>query len=261
MEAVEKKVGTLEEALRQLAQSQAQTQQSLRMLSEDSRHFKDEMGAFKDEMRQDRHEMNRKWGDLAQSQAQTQQSLRMLSEDSRHFKDEMSAFKDEMGAFKDEMRQDRHEMNRKWGDLANKMGTLVEDIVAPNLPRIAREDFGLEKEPDDFMIHRHKRKVKDSSRRREFDAIAVYGDAVIINETKSSPNSELVNEFKKVLSELGEYFPEFKGKRIIPIFSSLNLPIDLVKHLSRQNIYGLAMGEDTMKIVNKDEVSPRLPKA
>ncbi len=208
MEAVEKKVGTLEEALRQLAQSQAQTQQSLRMLSEDSRHFKDEMGAFKDEMR-----------------------------------------------------QDRHEMNRKWGDLANKMGTLVEDIVAPNLPRIAREDFGLEKEPDDFMIHRHKRKVKDSSRRREFDAIAVYEDAVIINETKSSPNSELVNEFKKVLSELGEYFPEFKGKRIIPIFSSLNLPIDLVKHLSRQNIYGLAMGEDTMKIVNKDEVSPRLPKA
>ncbi len=247
MEAVEKKVGTLEEALRQLAQSQAQTQQSLRMLSEDSRHFKDEMGAFKDEMRQDRHEMNRKWGDLAQSQAQTQQSLRMLSEDSRHFKDEM--------------RRDRHEMNKKWGDLANKMGTLVEDIVAPNLPRIAREDFGLEKEPDDFMIHRHKRKVKDSSRRREFDAIAVYGDAVIINETKSSPNSELVNEFKKVLSELGEYFPEFKGKRIIPIFSSLNLPIDLVKHLSRQNIYGLAMGEDTMKIVNKDEVSPRLPKA
>jgi hypothetical protein len=198
-------------------------------------------------MRQDRHEMNRKWGDLAQSQAQTQQSLRMLSEDSRHFKDEM--------------RRDRHEMNRKWGDLANKMGTLVEDIVAPNLPRIAREDFGLEKEPDDFMIHRHKRKVKDSSRRREFDAIAVYGDAVIINETKSSPNSELVNEFKKVLSELGEYFPEFKGKRIIPIFSSLNLPIDLVKHLSRQNIYGLAMGEDTMKIVNKDEVSPRMPKA
>jgi hypothetical protein len=201
MEAVEKKVGTLEDALRQLAQSQAQTQQSLRMLSEDSRHFKDEM------------------------------------------------------------RQDRHEMNKKWGDLANKMGTLVEDIVAPNLPRIAREDFGLEKEPDDFMIHRHKRKVKDSSRRREFDAIAVYGDAVIINETKSSPNSELVNEFKKVLSELGEYFPEFKGKRIIPIFSSLNLPIDLVKHLSRQNIYGLAMGEDTMKIVNKDEVSPRMPKA
>ena len=208
MEAVEKKVETLEDALRHLAQSQAQTQQSLRMLSEDSRHFKDEMGAFKDEMR-----------------------------------------------------RDRHEMNRKWGDLANKMGTLVEDIVAPNLPRIARDEFGLEKEPDDFMIHRHKRKVKDFSSRREFDAIAVYGDAVIINETKSSPNSELVNEFKKALSELGEYFPEFKGKRIIPIFSSLKLPIDLVKHLSRQNIYGLAMGEDTMKIVNKDEVSARMPKA
>jgi hypothetical protein len=31
-----------------------------------------------------------------------------------------------------------------WGELANKMGTLVEDIVAPNIPRIAKRYFGAE---------------------------------------------------------------------------------------------------------------------
>jgi len=32
-------------------------------------------------------------------------------------------------------------MNKRWGELANKMGTVVEDIVAPSIPRLAREIF------------------------------------------------------------------------------------------------------------------------
>ena len=47
--------------------------------------------------------------------------------------------------------QDRKDWNKKWGELANKLGTIVEDIVAPNLPRIAREYLGCG-ELDDFMV-------------------------------------------------------------------------------------------------------------
>ena len=32
-------------------------------------------------------------------------------------------------------------MNKRWGELANKMGTVVEDIVAPSIQRLAREVF------------------------------------------------------------------------------------------------------------------------
>ena len=32
-------------------------------------------------------------------------------------------------------------MNQRWGNLVNKMGTLVEDIVAPSIRRLAREVF------------------------------------------------------------------------------------------------------------------------
>ena len=32
-------------------------------------------------------------------------------------------------------------MNKRWGELANKMGTVVEDIVAPSIRRLAREMF------------------------------------------------------------------------------------------------------------------------
>ncbi len=31
--------------------------------------------------------------------------------------------------------------SKRWGELANKMGTVVEDIVAPSVRRLAREVF------------------------------------------------------------------------------------------------------------------------
>ena len=37
--------------------------------------------------------------------------------------------------------RERQEMNKRWGELANKMGTVVEDIVAPSIRRLAREMF------------------------------------------------------------------------------------------------------------------------
>ena len=43
-----------------------------------------------------------------------------------------------------EMRLFRDEMNRRWGELANKMGTLVEDIVYPELPFALKRRFDLE---------------------------------------------------------------------------------------------------------------------
>jgi hypothetical protein len=45
-------------------------------------------------------------------------------------------------SFKDELHEDRREMNRKWGDLANKLGTMVEDLVYPSLPRVIQQVVG-----------------------------------------------------------------------------------------------------------------------
>lgn len=45
----------------------------------------------------------------------------------------------ELRAFKDEMREQNRERNRQWGQMAPKLGTLVEDLVAPSLPRLIEE--------------------------------------------------------------------------------------------------------------------------
>lgn len=64
----------------------------------------------------------------------------------------MKDFKNEMKDFKDEMKADHKKMNKQWGDLANKMGTLIEDIVAPAVDPVVKKYFG--REVTGFMIHR-----------------------------------------------------------------------------------------------------------
>lgn len=125
---------------------------------------------------------------------------------------EMKEFKDEMKEFKDEMYLDRKSLNKKWGDLANKMGTIIEDIVSPNIPSIAKKYFNCD-EIDHLMIRNYKRSP-DKSKGKEFDLIAVCGDKVIFNNTKSSPSAQYIAEFIEELKNnvLFEYFPELSDK-------------------------------------------------
>jgi len=151
--------------------------------------------------------------------------------------------------------EDRRNWNKKWGELSDKLGTIVEDIVAPNIPRIALELFG--QEPDDLMVRRTVRNHRDPSRRREFDVVAVCGDWVLLNETKSSVRLEYIDRFVEVLAELPDYFPEYASKTIVPLFSSLGIPPDFVNYLSKRGIYAMAMGDDTMELLNRAEVEAR----
>ena len=64
-------------------------------------------------------------------QLQTNISIERLSR-------EMREFKNEMGEYKDWPKRQIITMNRQWGDLANKLGTFVEDIVAPIFPKLQR---------------------------------------------------------------------------------------------------------------------------
>ena len=182
-----------------------------------------------------------------------ERGIENLQEEMRIFKEEMKDFKNEMNGFKDRMESEVKRINKQWGDIANKMGTIVEDIVAPAIPRIAKELFGCEV-IEDFGVRRYKTKVSDRSSRREFDVIAVCQDKVILNETKSTPRSSYIEDFVEFLNnkEFFDYFPEYKEKEIILIFSSLYLPDDIVARLSKNGIYALGMSDAMMEILNYD---------
>jgi hypothetical protein len=186
--------------------------------------FKDEMREFKDEMREFKDEMH-------------------------EFKDEMHAFKDEMREFKDEMRQSKKDLDKKWGDLSNKLGTIVEDVLIPNLPRLAVDHFHFAD-----VIHvfgRYNRKSpKDKKTWQEFDALIIGPESLILGEAKSSPSIEYAEQFAKKIVQFREFFPEYKSKKVIPVFGSWSIHPTVKDRLTALGIYGMEMGEDTMQLTN-----------
>ena len=154
--------------------------------------------------------------------------------------------------------RERREMNERWGNLANKMGTVVEDIIAPSIRRLAREVFGCGDQRY-FGTRVSVNRSDDPSREREFDALYVGSRAVLLNETKSSPRSEHVQAFVQFLEsgEFALYFPQYRELPIKPAFSSLSIPPDMVTYLTRRGIYAIAMGEEAMQVLNLDAVRSR----
>lgn len=159
------------------------------------------------------------------------------------------AAEERFARFQDEMRQARKELDKKWGDLANKMGTIIEDILAPNLRRLAREHFRFVT-IDDFMIRRSRRRPTPPGEESEFDTLVVGADAVILGESKSNPSLEYADEFAAKTATFFDFFPEYRGRRLIPVFGSWAIPDRVVDRLTAHRIYAMRMGEETMELAN-----------
>jgi hypothetical protein len=169
------------------------------------------------------------------------------------FEKEMAEFKNEMAQFKNEMRASKRELDKKWGDLANKMGTIIEDILAPNLLRLARDHFQF---PviEQSMIRCTRRAGAVES---EFDTLVIGPEAVVLGEAKSTPSNGYADDFAAKVSTFFDYFPELKGRRLIPIFGSWSIPDSVVYRLTTLGIYAMRMGEDTMELANADTLEGR----
>jgi hypothetical protein len=161
----------------------------------------------------------------------------------------MARFEQEMREFKDEMRQSKREMNKKWGDLANKMGTIIEDILAPNLRRLATEHFGF-RSILRFGIRLTQRHPQRPELEGEFDTLVVGPEAVILGEAKSTPSIEYADAFAAKAKVFFDYFPEYRGQRLILVFGSWAMADSIVDHLTSLGVYAMRMGEDTMELAN-----------
>lgn len=157
-----------------------------------------------------------------------------------------------MHLFKDEMKQERREMNKQWGELANKMGTIVEDIIYPATRPVIEKYFNCELITTMMNITRKKNGVKD-----EFDMIAVSNDKVFLIEVKTTMRQQYVDDFKQnKLSRFRFLFEEYSDKQLVPILATLRYEESMLHYVTTQKIYAMAYREwDYMDILNFDEIT------
>ena len=157
----------------------------------------------------------------------------------------------------DEVRVANNELNKKWGDLANKMGTLAEDLVAPSVPRILRTLVGCPNNTLDRIAVRVQQRHPATGQMREFDVIAVCGETVLINETKSSLGSHDIAAFADLLPTVREFFPEYMEMKFVGAIASLHVDPGVIRYGERAGLIVLGFGEGVMQILNSPEFTPK----
>jgi hypothetical protein len=240
------KVDRLERALMELVYVQHKTELEIQRLSQELREFKDEMQDFKDGMRAFKDEM----GAFKNEMLVFKDEMKDFKDEMLAFKNEMKDFKDEMRAFKDEMREEVKRINKQWGELANRLGTLVEDIVLPAVRPVIRKYFKCEPE---LLMANVKR--KKGEKREEFDVIAVCENETFLIEVKSKLKPEHAELIKRKAESFKELFPEYSKGKLNLILASLNVDEGVVRALTKEGIYVMAYREwEYFDILNFEEV-------
>ena len=74
-------------------------------------------------------------------------------------------------------------------------------------------------------------------------------------ERNISNLSSEMQDFIDFVPEIGDWFPQARSKTMIPVFSSLYIPEDSVRFLTKHRIFVLAMKDDNMDLLNPELIS------
>ena len=143
---VEERLNYLDGVLAELAHAQLRSEIAMKELK---RTIEEETRKT-EESRRKTEESHRK---TEESHRKTEESRRLTEESHRLTEESLR-----------KMEEGTRRMQKSWGDLANKMGTVAEDVVAPNIPRLAVEEFGFS-EAEDLLV-RARRVSRRGERRR-----------------------------------------------------------------------------------------------
>ena len=288
MEELEEKVSELEAVLGRFI---VHTDVILRRMERDTAAFREEMSTFREEVHRDQQHRDQNMEtfreEVRRDQQHRDQNMETFREEVRRDQQQrdenMNVFREEirrdqrqrdenMNTFREEIRRDQQQrdqnteqfkgsMNKRWGELANRLGTVVEDIVAPNLPIVAERYFGCVA-IDTFALRVKRmnqvKKEKSDASQSEFDAILTCQQYLFVNETKAKATSEDVKAFvEKQVKKIFEYFPEYEGKTVVPIFSSLSIPEATLKYLTKNRVYAMSSKGDTMDLLNFEEIQKK----
>ncbi len=178
------------------------------------------------------------------------------------WKEEQTKQQAERQAEWDKLRQEQAERDRKWGkqmgELSNKMGTLVEDFVIPNMATmLCLIDPSLAE--DEIAVNARVKKIHRPTKQQiEIDAIADNGKVVLVNETKTTMKIEYIQDFvANRLTTFKEFFPEYQHQQVYGMVSSLRLDPSIVTYATRQGLLVVALKSGLMQVVNEIGFVPK----
>ncbi len=271
---LEQRVTKLEEAMAALAQETTRLAREMLEFKDEMREFKDEMREFKDEMREFKDEMREFKDETRANWATRDAELQAYRREWRaEFESQQQAWQAEFERQQQAWRSDferhrekseaetqalRREFNKQQGEIANRLGTLAEDLVAPSLPRILMEITHCPSRDKVAMAVRVRRPhPTEPGQNQEYDVIVSCGQYALFNETKTRLRPADVDRLIERLERVRPYFPEYATQKILGSLASLYVDPSLVQYANRQGVLILATGDELMEVINEPGLTLR----
>jgi hypothetical protein len=225
---IEEKVGHLEAALTRFVE---QTSMIVASIHEDVA-----------ELRASHARTDRQLLSMQQQADQDRQELRAMQQQADQDRQELRSMREQAS-------QESRQFNRRMAELSDSMGRLIEDFVAPCAVTLARSVFGTE-QAQTTAIRVRRQHPTDSGRSMEVDLIAVGPTKLLVVEAKWRVTAGKAREFKEHIAQVPEFFPEYAGKTLCPAVASVYLDPSVIAFLNRERIFGIALGDEVMEVVN-----------
>ena len=145
--------------------------------------------------------------------------------------------------------KDRKDFNKRFAELSDSMGTLIEDMVAPCGFQLAKVIFGSE-EAQTCTIRVRRKHPHQPGEMMELDLVAMGPTKLLVVEVKRRMDAAKAAEYRQKLARLPEFFPDLANKMICAAVASVYLEPSVITFLNREKLYGIAMGDEVMEVVN-----------
>jgi hypothetical protein len=229
---IEERVSKVEEALAELARLQAEALADIRA----------SMAGIRSSTADIRSSNARTDAALLAMQRQAEQDRQQAGQDRR-------ASAERFRQWDERYEKDRKDFNKRLAEISDSMGTLIEDMVAPGGFQLARAIFVTE-DADTCAIRIKRRHPALAGEMMEIDLLAIGATKILVIEVKRRVDAAKAAEYRQNLARLPEFFPELAGKAVYPAVASVYLEPSVIAFLNREKLYGIALGDEIMQVVN-----------
>ncbi len=147
---------------------------------------------------------------------------------------------------------DQRQLHARLASVAEKMGTLVADLVVPSLPAVLHQL--LNATVTDVSIRRWR--CLADGQQRSFDAIAIMGQQIGLNTTRTTVCLADIAQFSREIEDFRAFFPEYEDFPVVGILAGLALETGVIEAAEQQGLIVLSMGAQIMEIKNQPNFTP-----
>lgn len=144
------------------------------------------------------------------------------------------------------------ETSKKIGELGNRLGDFVQEMVRPAVVRLFRER--------NIEVHQVMRNIEafNDDHAIEVDLLVINRQQAIAVECKSRLSIDDVNDHLERLDKFKELFPQYQNLHLMGAVAGMVVPDDTAKYAYRRGLFVLAQSGDAVLIRNDARFTPKL---